>query len=155
VIRLTRQTDYGIVLLSLMAAEGIERLTAAELSERSGLPSPMVSKILKVLARERLLDSQRGVNGGYSLARGADEITLAEIVTALEGPIAITDCIEDGPAECSYEDFCQVRPHWQLINETLRQALSGVTLAEMSDPRLTARRLPTTARQLVTLGVDR
>ena len=94
-IRITKQTDYGIVLLTHLAANPERQYTAPELAAEARLPLPMVSKILKLLARDGLLASHRGVKGGYSLARPAEEISMAEIIAALEGPIAITECVSD------------------------------------------------------------
>ncbi len=97
------------------------------------LPLPTVSKILKLLAREGLLASHRGVKGGYSLAPPAEEISMAEIIAALEGPIAITECIERR-ARLLHEPLCPVRGNWQRINEAVRTALDGISLAEMAQP---------------------
>lgn len=142
-IRMTKQADYGIVLMTHMAGEPERQFTAAELADETRLPPPTVSKILKMLAREELLSSHRGVKGGYSLARESAEITMAQIISALDGPIAITECIDDTPGECSQEPLCSVRGNWQRINEAIRRALDDITLAEMTQP------LP---RGLVTLG---
>ncbi|MDX1500734.1 MAG: SUF system Fe-S cluster assembly regulator [Thermoanaerobaculia bacterium] len=143
---MTKQADYGIVLLTRMAPEPARLFTAAELAEETQLPQPTASKILKLLARGGLLLSQRGVHGGYSLSRAPEEISVAEVIGALDGPIAITECIDDGPGECSHERLCPVRGNWQRINLAIRRALEGISLAEMSHP------LP---RSLVTLGGGR
>jgi FeS assembly SUF system regulator len=143
-IRITKQTDYGIVLLTHLAAQADRQLNAPELAAETQLPLPMVSKILKLLVREGLLVSHRGVKGGYSLGRLPEEITMAEIISSLEGPIAITECIEVS-SDCSHEQLCPVRSNWQRINEAVRGALEGITLAEMTSPLA-----PT--RKLVTLG---
>ena len=111
-IRITKQTDYGIVLLTHLAAHAERQYNAPELAAEARLPLPMVSKILKLLAREGLLASHRGVKGGYSLARPAEEISMAEIIAALEGPIAITECISV-ESDCSHEALCPVRANWQ------------------------------------------
>lgn len=140
-IRITRQTDYGIVLLTHMAAHGERRYNAPDLGGEVHLPLPMVSKILKLLTREGLLESHRGTKGGYSLARAPEEISMAEIVAALEGPVAITECIDE-TSGCTYQPTCRVRTNWQRINEALRSALSGISLAEMTRP----------SDRLVTLG---
>jgi FeS assembly SUF system regulator len=142
-IRITRLTDYGIVLMSHLAAAPERLYAAPDLAAEAHLPAPMVSKILKQLARAGLLDSQRGAQGGYGLARPAEEISVVEIITALEGPIAMTECTEDAPGTCSAEPFCPVSSNWRRINRAIREALAGITLAEMSHPA---------PRKLVTLG---
>lgn len=133
-IRITKQADYGIVLLTRLAQDPKQLFNATELAQETQLPAPTVSKILKILARAGLLDSHRGVKGGYSLARSADEVTVVDIISALDGPIAITECIDDSPGECSKEAFCGVRANWQRINEAIRGALEEITLAEMMHP---------------------
>ena len=141
-IRITKQTDYGIVLLTHLALHPERQFNAPDLAGETHLPLPMVSKILKLLAREGLLASHRGVKGGYSLAHPAEEISMARIVAALEGPIAITECV-GVDSDCSHEPVCAVRGNWQRINEAVRGALEGITLAEMAQPL---------APKLVTLG---
>ena len=150
-IRITKTTDYGIVLLTHMADDPERRYNAPELAHEAQLPLPMVSKILKILARDGLLDSHRGVNGGYALSRPPRQITVSEIITALEGPIAITECIDDGPGECVQEAVCPLRSNWQLINAAIRGALDGLCLSDMARP------LPPSApgERLVTLGGSR
>ena len=133
-IRMTKQADYGIVLLTRLASSQQDWLNASELAEQVQLPLPMVSKILKHLARGGLLDSHRGVKGGYRLARPAEGISVAEIITALDGPIAITECIDDGPGECSQESICAIRENWQRINQAIRGALDEITLDKMTHP---------------------
>ncbi|MDZ7810237.1 MAG: Rrf2 family transcriptional regulator [Arhodomonas sp.] len=105
-IRINRETDYGIGILSMLARDAGARVTASTLAERRGLPQPMVSKILKHLARAGILVSYRGAKGGYGLARDPDEITVAEIIAALEGPIALTECVEEGVEACQYSSYC-------------------------------------------------
>jgi FeS assembly SUF system regulator len=150
-IRITKTTDYGIVLLTYMADDPERRYNAPELAHEVQLPLPMVSKILKILARDGLLDSHRGVNGGYALSRPPRQITVSEIITALEGPIAITECIDDGPGECVQEAVCPLRSNWQLINAAIRGALDGLRLSDMARP------LPPSVpgERLVTLGGSR
>ena len=133
-IRMTKQADYGIVLLTRLAQEPERLFNANELATDTQLPSPTVSKILKLLARAGLLSSLRGVKGGYTLARSAEQINVAEIISTLDGPIAITECIDDTPGECTQESFCGVRGNWQRINEAIRGALEQISLAEMAHP---------------------
>ena len=135
-LRITRQTDYGIVLLTRFAAlaPGSVR-NARDLAHDEGLPAPMVSKILKLLGRRGLLVSHRGAAGGYHLARPPAQISVGEIVTALEGPIAMTVCLvkaaEAGAFTCSIEASCPSRPNWQRINQAIGDALDGVHLSDM------------------------
>jgi FeS assembly SUF system regulator len=145
-IRITKQTDYGIVLLTHLAAVPERQSNAPELAAETRLPLPMVSKILKLLVRERILVSHRGVKGGYGLARPAEVISMAEVISALEGPIAITECVDESTG-CAHESFCGVRGRWHRINTALREALEGITLAEMADAEK--------PQKLVTLGGGR
>lgn len=145
-IRLTKLSDYGIVLLTHLALEPGRMTNAPELAHETSLPQPMVSKILKLLARGGLLTSHRGVKGGYGLARSPEAITVAEIITALEGPIAMTECVAHAPGACSQEPICPNRSNWQILNEVVREALGRVTLAAMTRP------LALGAPRLVTLG---
>lgn len=133
-LRLSRQTDYGIVLLTHIAnrPEG-PACSARELARKTRVPLPMVSKILKLLVNDGILISHRGVKGGYSLARRPEAISVAEIVTAMEGPIAVTLCIS-APGDCRQESICLVRTNWHKINQTVQKALEGISLSEMSHP---------------------
>jgi FeS assembly SUF system regulator len=134
-IRITRLTDYGIMLLTYMAQDlALPMRTAPDLAAEAHLPLPTVSKILKVLARKGVLVAHRGVNGGFSLARRPEVIFIAEIITALEGPIALTECSADAPGRCQLERLCPVRSNWQRINQAVRTALERLTLADMTRP---------------------
>ena len=133
-LRLTKQADYGIVLMTHMARGGDRHFNAPVLAEETHLPLPTVSKILKQLTREGLLASHRGVKGGYSLARAPDKITVAEMISVLDGPIAFTECIEDTPGVCSQEAICQLRGTWQQINFAVRHALESISLADLTEP---------------------
>jgi FeS assembly SUF system regulator len=130
-IRMGRLTDYGIVLMAHLAAAGEGPHNARDLAAETRLPQPAVSKLLKALAREGLLVSSRGVKGGYRLARPAEEITVPEMIEALEGPIALTDCTLHAGA-CSQEPRCHVRTPWQRINRVVRDALARVRLADLA-----------------------
>jgi FeS assembly SUF system regulator len=131
VIRITRQTDYAIILLAYLASRPRERiLTAREAAQECRLPVPMVSKILKTLAREGILLSHRGVKGGYSLGRLPERITIGDIIGALEGPIGMTEC-SSSPGSCEQEPVCPVRINWQRISLAVRGALEEIPLSEM------------------------
>jgi FeS assembly SUF system regulator len=142
VLRITRHTDYGVILLTHLASHPGRVYNAADLAAEAGIPPPMAGKVLQMLARGGLVDSHRGATGGYSLARPALEITVAEILTVLEGPIALTECIALGPGECDHEVGCPTRGNWERINRAVRDALAGVTLAEMVPPPVAARAVP-------------
>lgn len=132
-LRMAKLTDYGIVLLTQFAArQDATPMTARELSAQARLPLPTVGKLLKQLSHGGLLSSQRGTKGGYFLARPAQEITVAQIIEVLEGPMALTEC--QAPGVCDQERFCSVKPNWLVINRTVRDALSNVTLADMARP---------------------
>ncbi len=131
-IRLTRTSDYGIVLMAHLAGcSDRAPHNAREVAADAQLPLPMVSKILKALARQGLLVSHRGAKGGYSLARRPEEISAADMITALEGPIGLTECTVH-PGHCVQESSCHVREPWQRINAVVRQALVDVTLADLA-----------------------
>ena len=134
-LRITKQTDYGIVLLSRMACEPVRQFNAPELAAEAQLPLPTVSKILKLLARDGLLASHRGVKGGYSLSRPPEALTIAEVIGSLDGPIAMTECVDDeSPGLCQQEGHCPTQANWQVINRAVRRALEGITLREMAEP---------------------
>ena len=133
-LRITKQTDYGIVLLTYMAHDPERLVNASDLAGETLLPQPMVAKILKLLARAGVLESHRGVHGGYSLARAPEELSVAAIITALEGQIAITECTDDEPGLCAQETTCPVRSNWNRINRAIQDALDGISLAEMTGP---------------------
>ena len=132
-LRITKLTDYATVVLTVLAARPGDVLSAADLAEIAGLEAPTVSKLLKPLAQAGLVSSQRGVHGGYRLNRAADEITLVEIVEAMEGPLAMTECSQHD-SQCGLADQCGVRANWRLINDVVADALRGVTLAQMLKP---------------------
>src|SRR5688572_18882356 len=130
-IRLNKLTDYGIVLMTYVARHPEGRIhNVPDLAKEASLPLPTVSKILKILAKGGLLSSHRGVKGGYELSRPAQEISLSEIVAALDGPIAITECSTHGKRRCELELLCPARSNLQLINGAVLQALEGITLAQ-------------------------
>lgn len=134
VIRISKLTDYGIVLLTYLARDPQRpTLTARDLAQDSGLPLPTVGKLLKALSRGSFLESERGINGGYRLAKEPAKITIAEIIALLEGPISLTECAGSHEV-CELEHACPARSNWRKINDVVRKALSGLTLADMSHP---------------------
>ena len=132
-IRVTKLTDYGIVLMTRLAGTDVGQVvTAPELAEGMQLPLPTVRKILKTLTRENLLVSQRGASGGYSLARDPERITLMDMVQALEGPMALTECATGDPCDCERENVCNMRDNWSLVNNLVQSTLEKYTLKEMA-----------------------
>lgn len=134
-LKLGKLTDYGIVLLTHCAEAPGAAHTARALSEASRLPLPTVSKVLKQLAKAEILASLRGQAGGYRLARPAEQISVADVIAALEGPIALTECSQEVPLPCDIESACPVRANWQRINQAVKSSLEQLSLAEMQRPR--------------------
>lgn len=134
-IRITRQTDYGIMLLCRLANEAQGAMhNARDLASEFKLPLPMVSKILKLLSKSNLLESHRGSKGGYSLSKRPEQISVLEIISVLEGPVAMTECSHDETGSCIQQSLCPVTQNWQVINQAVRGALSNITLAQMTHP---------------------
>ena len=134
-LRMSKLADYGTVILTTMVREPERIQSALELATHIRVPVPTVSKILKILTREGLVLSLRGAKGGYLLARPASQISIAQIISAMDGPIGMTEC-SITPGLCSQESYCQVRANWQSINSVVMQALQQVSLQQMTQPRL-------------------
>jgi FeS assembly SUF system regulator len=133
-IRLNRLTDYAIVVLSQMSRDQVHVRTAPQLAGETGVPLPTVAKLLKTLAADGIIVSHRGAAGGYMLSRPAEQISVAEVIASLEGPIALTACVEGSGGHCDVETLCPMRGNWQKVNGAIRQALEALTLAEMALP---------------------
>ena len=131
-LRVSRLTDYATVVMTCIAGHPDTVLSTAQIADETHLELPTVSKLLKSLGHAGLVESFRGVNGGYRLARPASAINLAEIVEAMEGRIGMTECGTDG--QCERESQCGVRGSWRQINHILDNALRGVSLADMLQP---------------------
>lgn len=141
-MRMTKLADYGIVLLTHMAMEAPGSLhTAQDLASRSRLPVPTTSKLLKSLARAGLVVSHRGRNGGYGLAREAERISVAEVISAIEGPIGLTECGTGTDGACDLEATCAAKGRWNAISLAVERALSEVPLSSMRPPAETVVRL--------------
>lgn len=137
VLKLGKLTDYATVLMAAMAAEPERLHTAVDLAKRTHVAAPTVSKLLKLLAKGGLLGSVRGAHGGYRLLAEPARTTVADVIRALEGPIAVTDCaVHDGG--CAIEAGCAARAPFRLINVAIRQALEAVSLADMAASLKTA-----------------
>lgn len=134
-IRVSKITDYAVVVLScFVASVKGEIWNATKLADRTHLPLPTVSKILKLLAKANILQSHRGVQGGYSLLHFADEITVADIVRAIDGPFTLTECVDVETSECGVESVCSMRGGWDKLNTNVQKAFETVTLLEISAP---------------------
>ena len=131
-LRISKMTDYAIVLMVELTRKG-ETLSANALADRVHVEVPTASKVLKLLAGAGLLQSYRGANGGYRVQRPAAQISVAEVIAAIEGPIAMTECSVE-PGLCHQEDSCNLRSNWQRISIAVARALEDVSLAEMSAP---------------------
>ncbi|MGF1561166.1 MAG: SUF system Fe-S cluster assembly regulator [Geminicoccaceae bacterium] len=131
-LKLSRLADYGIVIMTHCAKQRGRSANASDIAAATGVPAPMASKVLKLLTRGELLVSQRGAKGGYILARDASAITIREIITALDGPIALTACVDEGAEGCDLHRLCPAATNWQRINDAIRDALDGITLSEMA-----------------------
>ncbi|MFC3052200.1 SUF system Fe-S cluster assembly regulator [Kordiimonas pumila] len=132
-LRLTKLADYGVILMCEMS-HSVTRLNAQDLAGSTGIPLPTVSKILNLLSRSHLLQSHRGLKGGFSLARSADDISVAEIIEAIDGPIALTLCSEGTSCDCGFDEICSLRPRWQVINSAVKGALHDVSLTKIAEP---------------------
>lgn len=137
-LRITRETDYGVVLLARLTASDEAVMNARDLATETQIPQPTVSKILKALARGGLLESHRGVKGGYSLAHDPESISIASVIRVLEGPIALTDCADSAHADgadhsdCEHLSGCPVQGNWNRINQAIQATLEGINLVEMT-----------------------
>jgi len=145
-LRVSKLTDYGSVILAYMASHPGQTLSAEGLSRAVYLPSATVRKLLKLMKRSGLVESSRGKNGGYTLSRPAEEISLAQIISVIEGPIALTECSVKKDL-CQIESHCAIRPRWQNINRVIYNSLSQVTLDTMLETNLES----TTEPQPITL----
>jgi FeS assembly SUF system regulator len=130
---MSKLTDYGIVIMSYLAKYPEIPQSATEIAANLDIPQPTVSKILKTLVREGLLRSQRGLKGGYYLMMQADAISIADLIDALEGPIALTECGYEA-GMCQQETGCSIRENWLKINKVIHSALDGISLAQMNKP---------------------
>ncbi|MDX1497344.1 MAG: SUF system Fe-S cluster assembly regulator, partial [Salinisphaeraceae bacterium] len=132
-LRLSKMTDYGTVVMTALARNPETLRSTADIAEEAHIAAPTASKLLKALVHGNLVESVRGAHGGYRLARPAKDIPMAEIITVLEGPIAMTECaVHDG--KCGIESDCDLRGNWQLINRAILGALESVSLADMVRP---------------------
>jgi FeS assembly SUF system regulator len=132
-LKLGKLADYGTMIMTVLAADPERLYPTQDLADRTHVAAPTVAKLLKLLTKAGLVESLRGAHGGYKLARPASSITVADVISAIDGPIALTQCsLHKGG--CAIESFCGVRANWRLINQTVRHALQAVSLAQMAAP---------------------
>ena len=140
-LRLSKLTDYAVVVLVRLA--DTERVqTSPGIAATTGIPEPTVAKVLKTLAASGLVASQRGARGGYRLLRMLCEIPVADVIAAIDGPIALTACVDGSPTGCESQGLCPMRGRWDLVNDAIHKALSDISLADMQTGLLPAFRLP-------------
>jgi FeS assembly SUF system regulator len=132
-LRLSKLTDYAVVVLVRLAREDAVQ-TSPGIAGATGIPEPTVAKVLKALTVGGLVESRRGPHGGYLLARSLGRISVAEVITAIDGPIALTACVEGSGVGCEAERLCPVRGRWDPVNQAIYEALSSISLADMQDP---------------------
>jgi len=134
-IKLGKLTDYAVVVMGQLVQEGPGASCSAHyLSEKTDVPEPTVAKVLKLLSAGGLLLATRGAAGGYKLSRPAQQISIAEIITAMEGPICIVACVDGHEKDCSLSATCPTKNNWNQVNGAIRTALEGVKLTEMIAP---------------------
>lgn len=133
-LKVAKLTDYAVVILAYMA-EQEQKATAGYIAEKVRLSVPTVAKIMKQLATASLISSIRGVGGGYKLDRAAGDISLIEIIEAMEGPVALTACVEGVEQECALLSHCPASGRWDAVNTSIRNALSDITLADMMNKK--------------------
>ena len=132
-MRLSSLADYAVVMMAAVARHcGGVRTNAAQLAEETGIPLPTVQKLVSRLSHAGLLRSVRGAGGGFKLARPAAAVSLADIIEAIEGPIAMTSCVDTGKHDCGMEGSCRVQAHWPVINSAVRRALSDISLTSIT-----------------------
>ncbi|MDD3019574.1 MAG: SUF system Fe-S cluster assembly regulator [Alphaproteobacteria bacterium] len=134
-IKLSKLSDYAIVVLSCLAAERGQLQTAVMLAQQTGIPEPTVAKVLKLLSKKEIVNSVRGVKGGYSMTRIPDQVTVTELIEALEGPISITSCADSEiESDCHIAQLCPMRGNWNKVNSAVKSALDGMNLSDLLLP---------------------
>jgi FeS assembly SUF system regulator len=130
-LRLSRLTDYAVVALVHLGRSDLVE-TSPGIAAAIGLPEPTVAKVLKALANHGLVASSRGARGGYRLSKSLAEIPVADVILAIDGPIALAACV-DGAVGCESQSLCPVAGRWDPVNEAIRDALTAITLADMAE----------------------
>ncbi|OWK32888.1 SUF system Fe-S cluster assembly regulator [Sphingomonas mucosissima] len=133
-MRLSSLADYAVVMMTAAARHcgGLARVNATGLAQETGVPLPTAQKLVSRLSSAGLIESTRGTGGGFRLSRPPATITLADIIEAVEGPIALTTCVDTAQHDCALDGSCRVKPHWAVVNNAVRGALAGVTLMQLA-----------------------
>lgn len=151
--KVNKLTDYATVVL-IEIARSREVRSSQHLADKTGIPGPTVAKLMKSLNKAGLVASRRGAGGGYALGRAAAAITIADVIQAVEGPIALTACADTSEEHCSIERLCPVQGKWNRVNAAVRAALSEVTLADMAADMGTFGRAPITAQAIAPVPAE-
>lgn len=130
-IRLSKLSDYAVVVLSQLARDSGRVVSASGLAESTGIPEPTVAKVLKLLVKGEIVVSVRGAAGGYMMERDPEDITVRELIVALEGPIAVTTCLEEGSDSCSITHSCPMKGRWHKVNLAIMTTLDDMSLTEL------------------------
>lgn len=131
-IKLSRLSDYAVVVLETLSRNAATSLSASQLAIESGLPEPTVAKVLKLMASGGLVTSQRGVNGGYTMAKTPETTTVFEIISAIEGRLGLTACVEGGDEPCALQGSCAMHGRWNVVNQAVQKTFESITLADMT-----------------------
>ncbi|MCK6418450.1 MAG: SUF system Fe-S cluster assembly regulator [Alphaproteobacteria bacterium] len=134
-IKVSKLADYAVVVLHALAAEPARLMSAAALAQQTQVPEPTVAKILKTLANAGIVQSVRGAQGGYRLAQRAENVSIAAVVRAIDGPIAVTGCVDESAEPCNLNHICALKGRWGNVNSAITVALENVKLSDMSHGR--------------------
>lgn len=140
-IKISNLADYATRIMHFLYQRKAQRFSASVVAEQLSMPQPTVSKLLKLLAEANLLDSTRGVNGGYQLACEPENMNLAQIICAIDGQLAVTECAKETD-NCQHTDGCELRSNWQFINRMIHDFLARITLADMANPHFCCKEIP-------------
>lgn len=152
-MRLSSLADYAVVMMTAAARHcgGLARVNATSLAQETGVPLPTAQKLVSRLSSAGLIESTRGTGGGFRLSRPPATITLADIIEAVEGPIALTTCVDTAQHDCVLDGSCRVKPHWAVVNNAVRGALAGITLTQLA---ATTPLVPSGGRAMTDMKVD-
>lgn len=131
-LKLSKLADYAVVIITALDSHEDELVSASILSQETRLPEPTVAKVLKLLSASNIVTSIRGVKGGYKLSAGIDKISIKDVITALDGPIALTACVEDSGEGCEFAPTCAMHGRWNRVNKAIKEALEAVSIYDMT-----------------------